>query len=55
MEGDVLSADAANNPDSRLAKAALDAVKQWHYRPALLNRDPIKVVTTITVKFKHEE
>ena len=55
MEGDVLSAEVTNNPDPRLAKAALDAVKLWHYRPALLNREPIEVVTTITVRFRLEE
>ena len=34
-----------------LDQAALDAVKQWEYRPSLLNGVPTPVVTTITVKF----
>jgi TonB family protein len=34
-----------------LVKAATDAVKQWLYRPALLNGDPIEVITQIDVKF----
>jgi protein TonB len=34
-----------------LAQAALDAVKQWKYRPTILNGDPIDVLTTVTVTF----
>jgi TonB family protein len=31
--------------------AAIDAVKQWRYRPTLLNGEPVEVITTITVNF----
>ena len=34
-----------------LVKAALDAVRQWLYRPTLLNGEPVEVDTTITVTF----
>ena len=34
-----------------LTQAALDAVKQWKYRPTLLNGEPIEVITTVTVTF----
>jgi len=34
-----------------LAAAAVDAVKHWVYRPTLLNREPVEVVTEITVTF----
>jgi protein TonB len=34
-----------------LAQAAMDAVKQWRYRPTILNGDPIDVLTTVTVTF----
>lgn len=34
-----------------LVKAALDAVKQWRYRPYLLNGEPVEVETQITVNF----
>ena len=34
-----------------LVQAALDAVKQWLYRPTLLNGEPVEVDTTITVTF----
>ena len=34
-----------------LVQAALDAVKQWHYQPTLLNGVPVEVDTTIDVIF----
>lgn len=34
-----------------LLKAAMDAVRQWRYRPTLLNNDPVEVETTIDVVF----
>ena len=34
-----------------LAQAALEAVRQWRYRPYLLNDEPVEVDTTITVNF----
>lgn len=35
-----------------LVQGAIDAVRQWHYRPYLLNGQPVEVETTITVTFK---
>jgi len=32
-------------------KAAIDAVRQWKYRPYVLNGEPTEVMTTITVNF----
>ncbi len=34
-----------------LAPAALDAVRQWRYRPYFLNDQPLEVETQITVNF----
>jgi len=34
------------------AKAALEAVQQWTYKPYLLNGQPVEVDTTITVNFR---
>ena len=34
-----------------LVQSALDAVRQWRYRPTLLNGEPVEVVTTIDVVF----
>lgn len=38
--------------DSQLTKAASDAVKQWKYKPYLLNGEPVEIQTQITVNFK---
>ena len=35
-----------------LVKAALDAVRQWVYRPTLLSGQPVEVIAPITVTFK---
>jgi protein TonB len=35
-----------------LARAAIEAVQQWRYRPYYLNNQPIAVETEITVNFK---
>jgi len=35
-----------------LVPAAIAAVKQWRYRPYLLNGEPVEVETTITVNFQ---
>ena len=40
------------DPDESLATAALEAVKQWTYKPATRNGKPVKVRMTITVNFK---
>ena len=34
-----------------LAQAAVDAVKQWRYRPYLLNGEPVEVDSRITINF----
>jgi protein TonB len=34
-----------------LVNAALEAVKQWQYKPTLLNGEPVEVITTIDVNF----
>jgi periplasmic protein TonB len=38
-----------------LAQAALDAVRQWVYRPTRLNGEPVEVLTQIEVNFKFGE
>ena len=38
--------------DPAFVNAAMDAVRQWRYSPALLNGEPIELLTTITVDFK---
>jgi periplasmic protein TonB len=34
-----------------LVEAAIEAVRQWRYRPYILNGDPVEVETQVTVKF----
>ncbi|SPF48391.1 hypothetical protein SBA4_3900001 [Candidatus Sulfopaludibacter sp. SbA4] len=53
--GSVLSPKVVNTVDPRLAKAALDAVSQWQYQPALLNGEPVETITTITLDFKLDQ
>jgi len=38
--------------DASLAHAAADAVKQWKYKPYLLNGEPVEIQTQVTVIFK---
>jgi len=38
--------------DVQLTKAASDAVKQWKYKPYLLNGEPVEIQTQVTVNFK---
>jgi TonB family protein len=38
--------------DLMLANAALEAVRQWKYRPYLLNGEPVEIETQITVNFR---
>jgi protein TonB len=35
-----------------LSQAALDAVRQWRYRPYMLNDEAVEVETFITVNFR---
>lgn len=51
-DGSLLSLRVMNgqvNPD--LARAAVEAVSHWRYRPTLLNGEPVEVDTTIEVHF----
>jgi protein TonB len=49
--GNIVSVKALSG-DSQLARAAKDAVKQWKYKPYLLNGEPVEIQTQITVNFK---
>ena len=35
-----------------LARAAIDAVKQWRYQPCLLDDSPVRVTTQISISFR---
>jgi len=51
-DGRVHSMKLISAPDSDLAIAALAAVRQWIYKPYLLNGEPTEVQTTVTANFK---
>jgi TonB family protein len=38
--------------DPRLVQSAVEAVRQWRFEPALLNGEPVEVVTDIEVRFQ---
>lgn len=48
--GDIEQLQLVSGPPL-LAKAAMDAVTQWRYRPTVLNGQPVEVDTTINVVF----
>ena len=49
-DGTVEDLQVVSGPEM-LQQAALDSVKQWRYRPYLLNGDPVEVRTTINIIF----
>ncbi len=50
-EGAVTSVQVLSG-DLMLAKSAVEAVRQWKYRPYLLNGEPVEIQTQITVNFR---
>jgi TonB family protein len=53
--GDLLNPVVVNTVNPAMAQAALDAVKQWQYSPALLNGRPIEIMTSIDVAFELDQ
>ena len=52
-DGNVVNPKAVNG-DPTLAAAALDAVRQWRYKPYYLDGEPVEVQTQITINFRPE-
>lgn len=50
-DGHITALEVVSGPPLLVA-AALDAVRQWRYRPTLLSGEPVEVETTITVTFR---
>lgn len=50
-QGDITDLQVVSG-DPMLAKAAMDAVEQWKYRPYLFNGDAVEVETQILVNFR---
>jgi TonB family protein len=53
-EGRVADLKAISGPEV-LRDAALTAVRQWTYKPYLLNGQPVYVATTVTVMFSLQQ
>ena len=52
-EGEPVGLKATNTVvDQRLVSAAMEAVRLWRYKPALLNGEPVEVVTTMSIVFR---
>jgi protein TonB len=49
--GTIQQLSVASSTNPMFNNYALDAVKQWRYKPYLLNNEPTEVDTTITVNF----
>ena len=49
-DGLIKDLQIVSGPDL-LQQAAIDAVRQWHYRPYLLNGQPVEVRTQINIIF----
>jgi protein TonB len=49
-EGNVANIQVVSGPES-LVPASIEAVKQWKYRPYLLEGTPVEVETQVTVNF----
>jgi TonB family protein len=50
-DGRIHSLKVISTPDADLAIASLAAVRQWTYKPYLLNGEPVDIDTKITVNF----
>jgi TonB family protein len=40
-----------SSPSDDLSESALEAVRQWRYRPTLLNGSPVEIVSTVVVNY----
>jgi periplasmic protein TonB len=50
-DGTIQNLHVVSTASPLLNQSAIDAVKQWRYRPYILNGEPVEVDTTITVNF----
>ncbi len=50
-DGHPSKVDVVSAPNPAVGSACVDAVKQWVYKPYLLNGQPVQVETTVTINF----
>jgi TonB family protein len=53
-DGSVVRAEPVSGPPE-LTQEAVDAVRQWLFKPTLLNGDPVEVDTTVTIVFSNAD
>jgi protein TonB len=49
-EGHVANMSVVSGP-AELVRSAIDAVRQWVYKPTLLNGEPVSVLTTVDINY----
>jgi len=50
-EGEPLDLRVLDSPSDDLTQSALEAVRQWRYKPTLLNGNPVEIVTDVIVNY----
>jgi periplasmic protein TonB len=50
--GTIEKAEVMRSTDPVFNQASIDAVRQWRYRPFLLNGEPVEVDSTVVVSFR---
>jgi TonB family protein len=50
-EGVPIDIRVLDSPSDDLTQSSLEAVRQWRYKPVLLNGNPVEVITTIVVNY----
>jgi protein TonB len=50
-DGTIKDLKVISTSNPLLSTGVLDTVKTWKYKPTLLNKEPVEVITTITVNF----
>ncbi len=51
-DGHPTRVEVVSTPDPAIGDACVDAVKQWVYKPYLLNGDPVQVETTVLINIQ---
>ena len=54
-EGRVTDVRVLRSANALLDREAIAAVRQWRYKPVVLNGTPVKFVLTVTLSFRLEE
>jgi protein TonB len=50
-DGTIKDLKVISSSNPLLLTGVLDTVRTWKYKPTLLNKEPVEVITTITVNF----